>query len=75
MTLFREDVEKIGKRGESNFFITIYNNIKSKNKYDNVKCFTKATKQFEKMKDVFSKNATDSYDILDLCLKPFKNKE
>ena len=77
ITKFRADVEKIGKRSESCFFITVYNDIKAKNKFDDEKCFTKAISQFNKMKEIFSKNVlADSYEnILDLCLKPFKYKE
>ena len=77
ITKFRDDVEKIGKRSESYFFITVYNNIKSKNKYDDENCFSKAINQFKKMKDIFTKNKlTDSNDnLLEMCLKPFKNKE
>ena len=74
---FKEDIDKIGKRSESCFFITVYNDIKNKNKFDNDKCFNRAIKQFDKMKDIFSKNklADSQENILDLCLKPFKNKK
>ena len=74
---FREDIEKIGKRAESCFFITVYNDIKNRNKFDNDKCFNKAIKQFNKMKEIFSKNklADSQENILDLCLMPFKNKK
>ena len=76
-SIFREDIEKIGKRAESYFFITIYNDVKNKYKLDDEKNLKKAIKHFEKMKDIFSKNKlADSNDkIVEMCLRPFENRE
>ena len=77
ITKLRDDVEKIGRRSESSFFISIYNDIKSKNMLDDENCFKKAIKSFEKIKDIFTKNKLEdsNENIVQMCLKPFKNKE
>ena len=77
ITRLREDFEKIGKRYQSSFFITVYNNIKNNNLYDDDKAFRLAIKSFEKMKDIFSKNKIEDTkdNILEMCLMPFVNRE
>ena len=77
ITKLRDDIEKIGRRSESSFFISIYNDIKSKNMLDDENCFKKAIKSFEKIKDIFTKNKLEdsNENIVQMCLQPFKNKE
>ena len=76
-TKLREDIERIGKCSESYFFITIYNDVKNKYKLDDEKCFKKAIKHFEKLKDIFSKNKLEdsNENIVENCLKAFIDKE
>ena len=76
-TKLREDIEKIGKRAESSFFISIYNDVKIKNILDDEKCFKLAIKNFEKVKDILSKNKLEdsNENIVQMILRPFKNKE
>ena len=76
ITKLRDDIEMIGKRSESYFFITIYNDVRKNNKLDDENCFKKANQKFEKMKDIFSKNKlVDSNKIVEMCLRPFENRE
>ena len=72
---FNEDLEKIGNKYKSNFFITIYNDIRNSSKSDDDNCFSIAIQQFGKMKEIFSKNKLSDIKYIDLCLRPFKDKE
>ena len=76
LTKLNKDYERIGKKSDSYFFITVYNDIKTKKSLDDENTFTSAITSFGKMKDIFAKNKLkDSDGMVEMCLMPFKGKE
>ena len=74
---YYENALKRQQLSQSIFFHTVYKEMKTNIKEDDVKCLEEAEKMFDKFKAIFEEKGLNKIDeqLLQLCLKPFKDNE